>query len=53
MSKDERKEIIEKMASNFVGLNEDDKKFLTGYMIAKQEERQKKEQIKSLISSAY
>lgn len=40
MSKDEKKRMIEAMAEKFTGLEENDKSFIVGYMMGKQEERQ-------------
>ena len=42
MSKDERKEMIEKMAERFTGLEENDKMFIVGYMTGKQEGQQER-----------
>lgn len=41
MSKDERKEIVERIAEKFAGLDEDDKKFITGYMVRAEDEKKK------------
>lgn len=41
MSKDERKKLIETMAEKFTEMDADDKSYIAGYMVGKQEERQK------------
>lgn len=37
MSKEERKEMIERLAKKFTSLPESEKKFITGYMVGTQE----------------
>lgn len=46
MSKDERKEMIEKIAKGFTEMDDADKSYIAGYMVGKQEERQKWEKQK-------
>lgn len=41
MSREEKKEVILRMSKKFVAIPEEDKKFVTGYMIGKEEERKK------------
>lgn len=41
MSKDERKEMIENIAERFTEMDDTDKSYIAGYMVGKQEERQK------------
>ena len=41
MSEKEKKKLIESMSEQFVGLDEIDKVYITGYVAGKQEERQK------------
>lgn len=41
MSKDERKEMIESIAERFTEMDDADKSYIAGYMVGKQEERQK------------
>lgn len=41
MEKKERKEMIESVAEQFTGMDDNDKSFITGYMVGKAEERQK------------
>lgn len=41
MTKQEKKEAILRIAEKFVGIPEEEKKFVTGYMIGKEEERMK------------
>lgn len=41
MSDKEKKKLIENMSEQFVGLDEIDKVYITGYIAGKQEERQK------------
>lgn len=44
MSKEERKRLIETIAEKFIGLEENNKSFIVGYMTGRQEERQQWEQ---------
>lgn len=41
MSKEKKKEAILRIAEKFTGIPEEDKKFVTGYMIGKEEERER------------
>ena len=41
MSEKEKQKFIESMSEQFVGLDEIDKVYITGYVAGKQEERQK------------
>lgn len=41
MSEKEKKKLIESISEQFVGLDEIDKVYITGYVAGKQEERQK------------
>ena len=44
MSKDERKEMIENIAERFTQMDDADKSYIAGYLVGKEEERQKWEQ---------
>lgn len=52
MSKDEKKHMIEAMAEKFTGLEENDKSFIVGYMMGKQEERQQWERKEAAVATA-
>ena len=43
MSKDEKKETVERIAKKLTGLEENDKSFIVGYMVRAEEERKEKE----------
>jgi len=42
---EEKKKIVQDMAEKFVNLEENDKAYISGYMQAKQEEREKRSQL--------
>lgn len=44
MLKDERKEMIENIAERFTQMDDADKSYIAGYLVGKEEERQKWEQ---------
>ena len=52
MSKDEKKRMIEAMAEKFTGLEENDRSFIVGYMMGKQEERQQWERKEAAVATA-
>ena len=52
MSKDEKIRMIEAMAEKFTGLEENDKSFIVGYMMGKQEERQQWERKEAAVATA-
>lgn len=52
MSENEKRERVEEIARKFVRLDEEGKSFITGYMIGKQEERQKWEKKQAAVVTA-
>ncbi len=52
MSKEEKEKLIEQIAEQIVALPEESKPFITGYMVGKEEERQKWKKQESGTNSA-
>ena len=51
MSKNEKKEMIEALAERFTQMDDADKSYIAGYMVGKQEERQKWEHQRETVAA--